>query len=129
MQVTLKRGTPIEFTFEAADGTRFAAVIPAITVGQYRAAIALEKDAGGGALQPNDRLIAQAHILCGPAHEDFVNALDPEQLGECVQALVAAYSGMDPEAMVEVMRGLKKKSLLEMALAEIHRPSSSSATS
>lgn len=114
MKVSLKRGTPIDFDFEDAHGKRWETTIQPITVGQYRQALMLES--ASPAIEPTERLVKQAVILCGDANTDFVNALDPEQLAECVQCLVAAYAGYDPAAMVEVARALKKKTLTELVL-------------
>jgi hypothetical protein len=114
MKVQLKRGTPIEFSFEDGNGQLWEATIPPITVGQYRAAIALESETLR--MEPTERMVKQAHVLCGEQHADFVNALDPEQLGECLQALVAAYAGYDPAAMLDTQRALKKKTLAELVL-------------
>lgn len=125
--VELKRSSEIEFTFTGQDGVKYEATIPAITVGQYRRAIALEAE--GGKTDPMERLVKQAEILCGTAHLDFVHALDPEQLAECVQALVAVYAGLDAEAIVELQRQLKKKSLLEMVLGEVRGHASQNSTS
>ena len=115
MKIELKRGAPIDFEFEDASGRKWTATIPAITVGQYRRAVALETDHAHRA--PCEVLHDQALILCGHQNADFVAALDPEQLGECIQALIAVYCGMRPDEMIEVMRTLKKKSLLQTLFA------------
>lgn len=108
-RVELKRSTPVEFAYKDAAGAEVTFTVPACTVGGYREALRLEIEAPA-----ETRLLDQAIALCGEASRPHLEALEVEMLQEVVQAQVALYSGLKPEAALTVMRAVKKKALLEL---------------
>lgn len=120
MTVELKRSTPIEFSYRNALGELVTFTAPACTVGGYREALRLEAE--GAHASAADKLLNQAVALCGEHNRHHLEAMDVEMIQEVIQAQVALYSGLDPAAALEVMRGVKKKALSEAA----HPDSSSS---
>lgn len=107
-RVELKRSTPVEFSYLNAAGATVSFTVPACTVGGYRQALELEADES-----PN-RLLDQAIALCGEASRVHLEALEIEMLQEVIQAQVALYSGLNPEATLTVLRAVKKKVLVEV---------------
>lgn len=114
--VSLKRSAEIDFEWPRPDGTAGTIRIPAVTAGQFRQAIALEAelDPNETPLAAQERLSKQARVLVGPQHAWFIDELDGEMMIEVMQCLLAVHLGMDPAAIVELQRALKKKTLLEL---------------
>lgn len=113
MTVALKRSTPIEFSYLNALGETITFTAPACTVGGYRDALRIEAEVGQ-ASSP-DKLLNQAVALCGEHNRHHLESMDIEMIQEVIQAQVALYSGLDPAAALEVMRGVKKKALTTAA--------------
>ena len=119
-RVELKRSTPVEFVYRNASGAEVSFTVPACTVGGYREALRIESEEAAS----TNRLLDQAIALCGEPCRVHLEALEVEMLQEVIQAQVALYSGLNPEATLLVMRAVKKK-----ALAEVLANSSPVATS
>jgi len=113
MTVELKRSTPIEFSYLNTQGESITFTAPACTVGGYREALRLEAESSPVApqLDSSGKLLEQAVALCGEHNRPHLEAMDVEMIQEVIQAQVALYSGLDPAAALEVMRGVKKKAL------------------
>lgn len=129
-KVHLQRSSDIEFTYTSRDGVEHTVGVRAVTLGQYRRALQCEAEAPEHETpaQAQDRLAQQARILCGESAA-FLEELDPEQLIEVMQCLLSVYAGLDPAAVIEVQRALKKKTLLELLAAAAPASASASATS
>ena len=105
-RVELKRSTPVEFHYVNAAGQDVSFTAAACTVGGYREALRIEAESSG------DHLLEQAVALCGADCRPHLEALEVEMLQEVIQAQVALYSGLAPEAALEVMRAVKKKAFV-----------------
>ncbi len=112
-KVTLQRSTSIVFCWPRPDGSGGEIEIPALTVGRYRAALALEAEepetASNEVMQA--RLLKQAQAMLPETLHWFLEELDPEMVIEVMQALLSIYSGLDPAGVLEVQRALKKKAI------------------
>jgi hypothetical protein len=106
-RVELKRSTQVDYSYVNAAGAAVTFTVGACTVGGYREALRLETD------ESPTRLLDQAIALCGEDSRPFLEALEIEMLQEVIQAQVALYSGLNPEATLDVMRAVKKKALVE----------------
>lgn len=129
MTVELKRSTPIEFSYLNALGETITFTAPACTVGGYREALRLEAESSPVAsqLDASGKLLEQAVALCGEHNRHHLEAMDVEMIQEVIQAQVALYSGLDPAAALEVMRGVKKKAVMQ-AVAPASSSSASTAS-
>lgn len=108
-RVELKRSTPVEFVYRNASGAEVSFTVPACTVGGYREALRIESEETSA-----NRLLDLAIALCGEACRPHLEALEVEMLQEVIQAQVALYSGLNPEATLTVMRAVKKKALVAL---------------
>lgn len=126
MTVELKRSTPIEFSYLNALGETITFTAPACTVGGYRDALRLEAESASSIEHQasSEKLLNQAVALCGEHNRHHLESMDIEMIQEVIQAQVALYSGLDPAAALEVMRGVKKKALT----TAVHAISSSAST-
>lgn len=123
-KITLQRSAELEFEWPRPDGSTGHVVIPPVTMGQYRRALALEAETPPHESAPDaqERLLRQARVLVGEASAFFLDELDPEMLIEVIQSLLAIHSGLDPAAVLDLQRSLKKKTLLD----HLYPPGSSS---
>jgi|GEM_PF-2102695 len=108
MKVELKRSTPIEYSYVDDAGLTVVFTANACTVGGYQLALRIEAE---GEQAGSHRLLDQAIALCGESCRVHLAQMDVEMLHEVIQAQVALYSGLDPAAIVDIMRAVKKKAL------------------